>query len=147
MASKSVKTFSDINITPLTDIFLVLLIIMMVVAPMLNNVGLKLANPEMASTPETKTEPKVIRVLVTNNNEVKVDKQLVGPLTLRNTLREQLKTLPDGLVLAAEPNAEHQTLTRVIEAATTVGITKIALTEASNEANAEQAMDNAEGQL
>ena len=40
-------TFNEINITPLTDIFLVLLIIMMVIAPMLDQQGLNLTVPEM----------------------------------------------------------------------------------------------------
>ena len=34
-------SFNEINITPLTDIFLVLLIIMMVIAPMMDQQGLK----------------------------------------------------------------------------------------------------------
>ena len=41
------KTFNEINITPLTDIFLVLLIIMMVIAPLLDQQGLNLAVPNM----------------------------------------------------------------------------------------------------
>ena len=40
------QTFNEINITPLTDIFLVLLIIMMVIAPMLDQQGLNLAIPD-----------------------------------------------------------------------------------------------------
>ena len=40
-------SFNEINITPLTDIFLVLLIIMMVIAPMLDQQGLNLAVPEV----------------------------------------------------------------------------------------------------
>ena len=40
------QTFNEINITPLTDIFLVLLIIMMVVAPILDQQGLKLTIPD-----------------------------------------------------------------------------------------------------
>ena len=39
-------SFNEINITPLTDIFLVLLIIMMVIAPILDQQGLSLAVPE-----------------------------------------------------------------------------------------------------
>ena len=39
-------TFNEINITPLTDIFLVLLIIMMVIAPLLDQQGLNLTVPE-----------------------------------------------------------------------------------------------------
>ena len=40
------QTFNEINITPLTDIFLVLLILMMVIAPILDQQGLSLAVPE-----------------------------------------------------------------------------------------------------
>ena len=39
-------SFNEINITPLTDIFLVLLIIMMVIAPMMDQQGLKLVVPQ-----------------------------------------------------------------------------------------------------
>ena len=39
-------SFNEINITPLTDIFLVLLIIMMVIAPLLDQQGLNLTVPE-----------------------------------------------------------------------------------------------------
>ena len=45
--SRNRDTFNEINITPLTDIFLVLLIIMMVIAPMLDQQGLNLTVPEM----------------------------------------------------------------------------------------------------
>lgn len=40
--------FEDINITPLTDIFLVLLIIMMVVAPMMNQMRRDIAPPAVS---------------------------------------------------------------------------------------------------
>ena len=43
--SRERNTFNEINITPLTDIFLVLLIIMMVIAPLLDQQGLNLAVP------------------------------------------------------------------------------------------------------
>ena len=43
---KKRETFNEINITPLTDIFLVLLIIMMVIAPMLDTQGLSLEVPD-----------------------------------------------------------------------------------------------------
>ena len=45
MKLKRRDAFNEINITPLTDIFLVLLIIMMVVAPLLDQQGLNLLVP------------------------------------------------------------------------------------------------------
>ena len=49
-SSKNKKTlFTEINITPLTDIFLVLLIIMMVIAPSFQSVDNNINIPEINS--------------------------------------------------------------------------------------------------
>ena len=52
-------SFNEINITPLTDIFLVLLIIMMVIAPMLDQQGLNLAVPEVVESQQIKNDSKI----------------------------------------------------------------------------------------
>lgn len=124
------ETFSDINITPLTDIFLVLLIIMMVVAPMLNTSGLSLANPQVGPDANVDKEPKVIELLLNNEGKVLLGEEAVGPLTLRNKLREEMQEKPDGLVIRAEPEARHEVLTRVIDSATSIGLKKIAIQSA-----------------
>ena len=49
MSSKKGKLFTEINITPLTDIFLVLLIIMMVVAPTFQSMDNSITIPEINS--------------------------------------------------------------------------------------------------
>ena len=49
MAGTEKKIFSEINITPLTDIFLVLLIIMMVVAPTFQSMDNAISIPEINS--------------------------------------------------------------------------------------------------
>ena len=66
MASREQRnTFNEINITPLTDIFLVLLIIMMVIAPLLDQQGLNLAVPNNVEVQDIKQENKLISVTVT----------------------------------------------------------------------------------
>ena len=62
------KVFSDINITPLTDIFLVLLIIMMVIAPMLDQQGLSLTVPENIESTEIK-EHKTVNVMIDDEDK------------------------------------------------------------------------------
>ena len=61
-------SFNEINITPLTDIFLVLLIIMMVIAPMLDQQGLNLAVPEIVNSENIKSDSKILNVVVTSDN-------------------------------------------------------------------------------
>ena len=51
-------SFNEINITPLTDIFLVLLIIMMVIAPLLDQQGLNLAVPEVVNQEQIAKDSK-----------------------------------------------------------------------------------------
>ena len=63
-------SFNEINITPLTDIFLVLLIIMMVIAPMLDQQGLNLAVPEVVDAEQIKNDSKIMTVIVTSDNKI-----------------------------------------------------------------------------
>ena len=60
------ETFNEINITPLTDIFLVLLIIMMVIAPLLDQQGISLTVPENVEQSQMNDkESKILTVMVT----------------------------------------------------------------------------------
>ena len=63
MSSRRRDCFNEINITPLTDIFLVLLIIMMVIAPLLDQQGLNLTVPEMVAQEQVKdSNAKVLSI-------------------------------------------------------------------------------------
>lgn len=63
--------FTEINITPLTDIFLVLLIIMMVVAPTFQSVDNSISVPEVNSG--TAIEQGKVTVSVTKDGTIYVD--------------------------------------------------------------------------
>jgi biopolymer transport protein ExbD/biopolymer transport protein TolR len=71
MAIKSGKKalFTEINITPLTDIFLVLLIIMMVVAPTFQSVDNSISIPEVNSG--TAIEQGKVTVSVTKDGTIR----------------------------------------------------------------------------
>jgi len=73
MAIKSGKKalFTEINITPLTDIFLVLLIIMMVVAPTFQSIDNSISIPEVNSG--TSIEQGKVTVSVTKDGTIYVD--------------------------------------------------------------------------
>ena len=75
---KKRKTFNEINITPLTDIFLVLLIIMMVVAPMLDQQGLTLSVPSAQEAQEEVKESHIITVDVGEKGEYFIDEEIVS---------------------------------------------------------------------
>ena len=62
-------SFNEINITPLTDIFLVLLIIMMVIAPMMDQQGLNLIVPQAVKEQNINKEFKTINFQVTTDGK------------------------------------------------------------------------------
>jgi biopolymer transport protein ExbD len=121
--------FNEINITPLTDIFLVLLIIMMVVAPMLDTSGLKLAVPSVGPSEDTKEQPKTIALTIDASGAYSVDGKALSLPELKQLIKQQKNEKPDGLVITTSPDASHDTLTQAMDAAQTAGVTKIAVTE------------------
>lgn len=121
--------FCDINITPLTDIFLVLLIIMMVIAPMLDSQGLRLAVPTLGANTTVKEDPKAITVDVLANGSYQIGGQPVAQTDLQKRLFTDKGQNPDGLILQASPSAKHQALVFAMDAARAAGITKVAVTE------------------
>lgn len=123
------KTFSEINITPLTDIFLVLLVIMMVATPMLDYRGLNLAVLTVGAPPDPKAKPKTIMVEISPQGEYKVGEGSVSREELAATLRRQAPDNPEGVIIETDPNATHEAITFAMAAVESAGITKLALTE------------------
>lgn len=120
-------SFNEINITPLTDIFLVLLIIMMVIAPMLDQQGLNLAVPEVVEAENVKSDSKILNLLVTSSNEFYVDGEQIQVNDLEKYFSEHSKDYPDGLLIQADDNSEHGAIVRAMDSARNVGITSISL--------------------
>jgi len=129
MALKHRKTFNEINITPLTDIFLVLLIIMMVVAPLLDQQGLNLVVPDNVEAEKINKETKILNVVVTNDDEVYIQDELVSPDQLQTVISEQLKQYPDGIMIQTEDDATHGMVTKVMDNARNAGVVNISITE------------------
>ena len=124
------KTFNEINITPLTDIFLVLLIIMMVIAPLLDQQGLNLAVPNMIEVQDEIKDSKLVEVVVTNDNLYMIDGVEVPANEVGQTVAEQAQERPDGLLIMTEPEATHGAVVKLMDEARNNGVTNISITEA-----------------
>ena len=120
-------SFNEINITPLTDIFLVLLIIMMVIAPMLDQQGLNLAVPEVVNAEQIQKDLKILSVEVTSDNKFIIQGQEIDSEILEKYLTDQAKIYSDGLLVQAADDSEHGAIVRVMDSARNVGITSISL--------------------
>ncbi len=128
MASQR-KTFNEINITPLTDIFLVLLIIMMVVAPLLDQQGLNLAVPNMIEVQDELKDSKLIKILVTDEDKYYLNDVEIPVNDLDNVISEQAKELTDGLLIMTQANSTHGAVVKLMDEARNSGVTNISITE------------------
>lgn len=121
------KTFNEINITPLTDIFLVLLIIMMVVAPMLDQQGIGLTVPENVEQSKVDKESKILTVTVTSNNKYYIHNVEVSPNSLGTVLSQEVKNYPDGLLIETDGEATHGAVVTLMDKARYAGVKAISL--------------------
>ena len=116
-SDKERKTFNEINITPLTDIFLVLLIIMMVVAPSFQSVDTAIEIPEINSG--VSVEETNATVAITKDGEMYLND---APVSNEEVLAGELKKIKDSLVkkevlVKADSKTKSSEIMKVMRAA------------------------------
>ena len=129
MASQKRDCFNEINITPLTDIFLVLLIIMMVIAPMLDQQGLNLVVPDNVEAQQIKEEKKFMNIVVSNENTFLFNDEEISVENLENVIKANAKDFPDGLIIETEAEATHGAVVKLMDSARNVGVLNITISE------------------
>ena len=123
---------ASINVTPMADIMIVLLIIFMVITPMLQK-GVDVVLPKAGNTKERKEEQKTITVAVKNDvsrstyiGGTKLDKAD----DLVPQLKERLEEIPEGqrlLYLKADSNLPYGDVMKVMDFMREAGVEEIAL--------------------
>ena len=87
---------AEINITPLTDIFLVLLIIFMITSSAMIESGGRINLPKAVAT---RSESRGTTVTLTPKREIFVNQKKVSEESLEKTLQEALSASPDKTVI------------------------------------------------
>jgi biopolymer transport protein ExbD len=87
---------AEINITPLTDIFLVLLIIFMITTSAMVDSAAKVNLPKSTQTVQ---EARGLTVTITADNKIFVNQMQVQPSQLEPTLHDLLADAPKKLVI------------------------------------------------
>jgi biopolymer transport protein ExbD len=128
---------AEINVTPLVDVMLVLLVIFIVMAPLFAQ-ALRVDLPQTQAPPLA--EPKILDVEITRAGDVRVDHQPVAAQALAATIRNALAATPDLVIrLGADQAVPYGQVAQVIADLQQAGAEKLAFaTEAPTRASTSQ---------
>ena len=117
---------AEINITPLTDVFLVLLIIFMVTSSVIANTGKNVKLPEAQET--SATPPKAVDVTIAADGTVQVDGAEVRREALRSAIEAALaKTEEKQVILRGDGEIPYKDAVYVLDQAQLAGAEGFAL--------------------
>jgi biopolymer transport protein ExbD len=128
---------ADINVTPLVDVMLVLLIIMMLIAPMLNQ-GVAVTLPEAGNTqPKPDTQNQTV-VSIDSANQFWVNGLLVSKTDFPTRVKTALEDKTEKVVfINGDKDAKYSAIMEAMDALRSVQIEDIGLiTEPKKDANA-----------
>ena len=120
---------SDINMTPMIDVLLVLIIIFMVITP-LTPKGLEAIVPQPAPPNQQQSEADQRTVVITVNGDksLMINTEVTDEARLGSRLEEIFKTRAERVVFVKGANdLEFQYVAKVIDIAKGVGIDKVGL--------------------
>lgn len=121
--SNNHKEMSEINVTPLVDVMLVLLIVFMITMPVLTN-SIPLELPT-ASVETQKEPPHLLRVAI-NQTGLYLDNQALNEENLKTTFEQYGKENPDTVIaISADSHVEYENVVKVLELAQNAGLKKI----------------------
>jgi len=120
------ETIAEINIVPLVDIVLVVLIIFMVAAPLVMHPKIDISLPKSSSTDLDKSK-KPLKIVVGPQGELFVNNKSVSLDELKIESLSQVKTNPDvSAILVADQNVNLGMITSIIDTVKSQGLKKIA---------------------
>ena len=125
--SKAVS--SNINVTPMVDVMLVLLIIFMVITPMLQNkVQIDMAKVDNAVAMPDADKEDAIQVAVTRDNHVFLGSDSINPDDLTQKIKDKLANRTDKRVfLKADARAKFGWVVTVVDDVRAAGVDQLGL--------------------
>jgi biopolymer transport protein TolR len=119
-------TFVEINVVPLVDVLLVLLVIFMIIQH--PQVGLKADIPQAADSATPAPRPEVIVVQISADGSLKVNQQPVALEALYGELERVFRTRADHTAfIRGDAIVEFQAVATVIDIMHNAGITTVGL--------------------
>lgn len=122
------KMISEINITPLTDVMLVLLVIFMVSTPLIMMESFKIILPKAITSD---AEPgKGLILSISDKGEVFHNNKRLGMGELYPALKAELGSMREGqriVIVKADGNARHSSIVSVLDIARDAGAERLSI--------------------
>jgi biopolymer transport protein ExbD/biopolymer transport protein TolR len=131
------KINSNINVTPMVDVMLVLLIIFMVITPMLQNkVAVDMARVDNPTPMPDADKEDAIVVAITRDGGVFLGQDRVAISELGTQVRDKLADTPSKTIFVrADARAQFRAVEDAIDAVRTAGVDEVGLLTQKREGN------------
>jgi biopolymer transport protein ExbD len=122
--NKHTTPMSDINVTPMVDVMLVLLVIFIITAPLFTHaIKLDLPSAQAAPSPE---KPETVSLSIDSEGKIFWDDAVVEQQELENRLAAAAQKSPQPeLQLRADKSTRYEVIAQVMAAAQNNGLTKM----------------------
>jgi biopolymer transport protein ExbD/biopolymer transport protein TolR len=122
---RTATSLSEINVTPLVDVMLVLLVIFMVTAPMLQT-GIDVELPETRNVKETNPEERIV-ISISREGLIYYGSDAINFSTIASRLKKDARTPKDSIFLRADKDVKWSSMVSVIDAIRGAGFEEIKL--------------------
>ena len=126
---KTAPPVSDINVTPMADVMLVLLIIFMVITPMTPH-GLEalVPQPPPPNQQATQANDRTVVIIINKDKSMILNTEPIDETRLGKRLEDIFKTRAERVVFVkGDPDLEFQVVARAIDIAKGAGLDKVGL--------------------
>jgi biopolymer transport protein ExbD len=127
------RTIAGINVTPLVDVVLVLLVILMVASTYIVAQTLKVQLPRAHSTDGTADKPTKVEIM--KDGKLRWNEEFISDAQLAEKLKAAVAADPEmSLVVSADKEVMHGNVVHVLDLAKLAGVVKFAINvQQSNE--------------
>ena len=119
---------AEINITPMLDVVFIMLIFFIVTTSFVRESGIDISRPQESNQQKVEEDLGQILVEINAASRIMVNKREVGSNAVRANLeREHARQPKAPLIIASNPDANIDSLVKVLDAANLIGIDEISV--------------------